>query len=718
MAKHQKKKAKVSKDEITKLIIEVFTSYPEKTFNYKQISKLLRLNRVTEKHLINLILIELSEKGTLAENIRGKYKLNQQNVYITGKIKRERDGIAWCLPDNDSQPVLVPDRNLNKAMNGDTVKVLLFAKRRRRPTEGEVVEVVKRARESFVGKIEISRNYAFLVPETKSLGYDIFIPKENLNGAKDGQLVIGKINDWPKKAKNPFGEIIEVLGNAGDHETEIHAILAEYGLPYSYPKDVEEIAAKIKPGIEAEIGKRKDFRKITTFTIDPFDAKDFDDALSFRKKEDGIWEVGVHIADVTHYVKPNSHLDDEAFNRATSVYLVDRVVPMLPEHLSNGICSLRPNEEKLTFSAVFEMNDNAEVLRSWVGRTIILSDKRFTYEEAQEVLETGKGEFAEELLTLDRLAKTLRKGRFDDGAISFERTETKFELDEKGKPLAVKFKEIKDSNQLIEEFMLLANRTVAEQIGKKAPTTNPKPKTFIYRIHDQPNSDKYGAFQNVVKRLGYKIPGGIDSVSPNAINRILDTIKGKPEQNFVETLAIRSMAKAQYSTFNIGHFGLSFDHYSHFTSPIRRYPDMIAHRLIQHYYDGNKSVDQTEYEDMCTHCSEREMLAAKAERASIKYKQVEFMADKLGCVYDGIISGVTEWGIYVELNDNKIEGMVPMREMDDDFYRFDEEDFCLRGKKNNKVYRLGDPIVVQILRVNLDRKQLDFKITQMNDAEF
>ena len=708
----KKSSGKTNRGLITEWIMREFLAEPKKKFNYKQMTSRLNLKKVSDKHLVMVILSELANKGNLIEISTGKYVLNNTGSYISGTLHREKDGVMWLTPDEKGEAVFIADKGLNRALTGDKVKVYLYARRNRRPPEGEVVEILERSADTFVGRMEISANFSFFIPSSKLLGYDIFIPREQLKDAKDGQVVVARIVDWPQKAKNPIGEVVKVLGDPGLHETEIHAILEEFGLPYDYPENVVKVAERIEPGItEDEVKLRRDFRNITTFTIDPFDAKDFDDALSFQKLENGLWEIGVHIADVTHYVKPDTVIDKEGAHRATSVYLVDRVVPMLPEHLSNGICSLRPDEEKLTFSAVFVMDDDAIVKERWIGRTVIKSDKRFTYEEAQAVLETGEGDFSTELLKLNELAKILRKKRFEHGAMSFERTEVKFDLDEKGKPLGVKFKEVKESNQLIGEFMLLANKVVAEFIGKKSQE-NPHPKTFVYRIHDRPDAEKLSNFRKLVKRLGYKVANNNKEMNSADINAILAQVHGKSEQNLIETIAVRSMAKAAYSTQNIGHYGLSFPFYTHFTSPIRRYPDMMVHRLLQRYMDAGKSVTVEKYEELCKHSSNREMLAAQAERASIKYKQVEFMSDKLGQVFKGVVSGVTEWGLYVELIENKCEGLVPVRDLDDDFYNFDEENFCLRGRKKGNVYTLGDEVSVVVVRANLEKKQLDFMMAK------
>ena len=597
-------------------------------------------------------------------------------------------------------------------MDGDKVKVQLFAKRKGAEPEGEVVEILESKERTFVGKLQVAKGFAFLITENKTLANDIFIPKDKLKGGKNGDKAIVRIVEWPDEAKNPLGEVIDILGIAGQNTAEMHAILAEFGLPYKYPSSVEKAADKIPEAISPEeIENREDFRGITTFTIDPKDAKDFDDALSARRLDNGNWEVGVHIADVTHYVKTDGVIDKEAQSRATSVYLVDRTIPMLPERLCNQICSLRPDEEKLCFSAVFELNSDAVVQNSRICRTIIKSDRRFTYEEAQEVIETGEGDYKEEILALNDLAKKLRERRFKSGAINFDRYEVKFEIDEQGKPVRVYFKISKDANKLIEEFMLLANRTVAEFVGR--PPKGKTKKTFVYRIHELPDPDKMENFASFIRRFGYKLKtDGTKTDVSKGINSLLDNVQGKPEENLIETVAIRAMQKARYSTENIGHYGLAFEYYTHFTSPIRRYPDMMVHRLLERYLAGGRSVIQKKYEDLCGHCSSMEQVAANAERASIKYKQVEFMQDKLGMVFDGVISGVTEWGLYVELNENKCEGLVPIRDLDDDYYEFDEKNYCLLGRRKKRQYRLGDPITIKVAQANLERKQLDFQLAE------
>jgi ribonuclease R len=709
---HKKKGNKnkpLNKKQLTPKVAEIFTREPSKGFNYKQIAKALDIRNDDSRKLINTVMYEMKEAGFLKELYTGKFQYHSKGAYVTGKVDLTSWGSAYIISDDVLEDIFVSKENLKSALHGDKVKVYVHARRKRKKAEGEVVEILERSRETFVGTIEKVFNYAFLSPDSKNMPYDIFIPASELGKAKNGDRVIVKITEWTGRAKNPVGEIVENLGRAGDNNAEMHAILAEFQLPHKFPVEVDRDAEKISSEInEAEIKKRKDYRAISTFTIDPEDAKDFDDALSLQKLKNGNWEVGVHIADVTHYIDMKSLVEEEAIARATSVYLVDRVVPMLPERLSNYICSLRPDEEKLCYSAVFEITDKAQVVDQWFGRTVIKSDKRFTYQEAQSILDSGAGVFHEELKLLNEMAKTIRMERFNRGAISFDRIEVKFKLDDDGKPLGVFFKEHGDTNRLIEEFMLLANRKVAEKIGKVQNANSAK--TFVYRIHDKPDPEKLMNFANFIQRFGYFINPGGGTTTSQAINSVLDQVEGKSEQNLIETLAVRAMAKAKYSCNNIGHYGLAFDHYTHFTSPIRRYPDMMVHRLLTAYLEGENSKDINLFDKWCQHSSEMEHRAALAERASIKYKQVEFMQDKLGQVFEGIISGITDWGIYVELDENKVEGMIPMRELDDDFYVFDESEYCLTGHNNGRKFLLGDRIKVEIVSANLVKKQIDFKV--------
>jgi ribonuclease R len=697
-------------------ILNILSKNPNKALNYKQIAAELHVTDHSQRLLINTILSELKKTQTVSEIERGKFKIKSFENYITGRVDMTSTGIAYILSEETPEDVLVNPKKTLNALHGDLVKVKLYPKTRGRQ-EGEIIEVLKRAKTEFVGTLQVSPKFAFLVPSSNKIHVDIYIPLEKLNGAKDGQKAIAKIIEWPKNGINPIGEIKDVLGNVGENNTEMHAILAEYGLPYEFPKDVERAADLIPVKItEEEIAKRRDFRGITTFTIDPVDAKDFDDALSIQKLKNGNWEIGVHIADVSHYVKPGSMIDKEAISRATSVYLVDRVVPMLPEILSNNVCSLRPHEEKLCFSAVFEMTDEAEVVEEWFGRTVINSDRRFTYEEAQQVIETGKGDFHEEILTLDRLAKILRENRFKKGSIAFEKMEVKFHLDEAGNPTGVYFKIAKDANQLIEDFMLLANRKVAEFVGAKKNAKG-KQRAFVYRVHDKPDPDKLASFAEFVGKFGYKFNIKNEKQVAPALNNLLKEVSEKKEAGTIEILAIRTMAKAIYTTKNIGHYGLGFEYYTHFTSPIRRYPDVMVHRLLQHYLDGGKSPDQEVLEEQCKHSSDMEKLAADAERASIKYKQVQYLEDKIGQEFEGIISGVTEWGIFVELIENHCEGMVRMRDLTDDNYYFDEDNYCLRGRKYGKVLTLGNKVRIEIKRADLVKKQLDFALIDLLDEK-
>ena len=691
--------------------VSVFASQQNNnTFNYKQVSYALGVGTPARQREVALILAEMAFDGDLIEVSPGKYKYPSRGTVATGTFSRRSNGKNSVTIDDDGEVIFVAERNSMHALNGDRVMINIAARRRGVEPEAEVIEIIEPKEQTFIGTLQVERSFAILQTDSKFLATDIIIPKGKLKGGKTGDKAVVRITDWPEDAKNPKGEVIDILGKTGENNTEIHAILAEFGLPYKYPEAVEKAAEKIDAGITPEVvAAREDMRDVTTFTIDPKDAKDFDDALSFRRLPNGNVEVGVHIADVTHYVQPDTILDKEARQRATSVYLVDRVVPMLPEHLSNGICSLRPDEDKLTFSCVFEMDHNARVVSHRICRTVTRSNRRFTYEEAQDVIETGKGEYAEEILELDRLAKILRKERYENGSVDFDRVEVRFDIDETGHPTGVYFKESKDANKLIEEFMLLANKTVARFIGN--PGKRKKPKAFVYRVHDQPDAGKLSDLANLSRNFGYKIKVTGDSSDINrSINRMLVDVKGKGEENLLSTLAIRSMAKAIYSTTNIGHYGLGFEYYTHFTSPIRRFPDMMVHRLLARYMDGGRSVNLQKLEEQCKHSSDMEQLAANAERASIKYKQVEFMRDHLGEVYEGVISGVTEWGLYVEIEENKCEGLIPIRDLADDYYDLDEKNYCLVGRRKNNRFRLGDKVKVKIARADVEKKQLDFAL--------
>lgn len=710
--KREKKAGKrMTKKQLAALLADYFHGKGNEDVPLKRIFEQLRLTTHPLKMLCMDLLAEMKEDDYITETGHHIYRLHQRGVEMTGRFVRKSNGKNSFIPDDGGDPIFIAERNSAHAMNNDRVRIAYYARRKGKTAEGEVLEVLERANDSFVGTLEVTRGYAFLLTENRTLANDIFIPKDKLKGGKTGDKAVVKIIEWPDKAKNPIGQVIDILGRSGENNTEMHAILAEFGLPYSYPKNVEAAADKIPDEIPAEeIARCEDFRDVTTFTIDPKDAKDFDDALSIRSLGGGLWEVGVHIADVSHYVKEGSIIDKEAEKRATSVYLVDRTIPMLPERLCNLLCSLRPNEEKLAYSVIFTLNDKAEVLNHRIVHTVIKSDRRFTYEEAQQVIETGEGDYKFELLELDRLAKILREKRFANGALEFDRVEVKFEIDDKGKPLRVYFKESKDANKLVEEFMLLANRTVAEAIGKVPK--GKKAKVFPYRIHDLPDPAKLDNLAQFIGRFGYKLrtAGNRNDLS-KSINRLLKDVKGKKEENLIETVSIRAMQKACYSTHNIGHYGLGFDYYTHFTSPIRRYPDTMVHRLLTKYLDEHgRTVSEKKYEALCEHCSAMEQLAASAERASIKYKQVEFMQEHVGQIYDGVISGVTEWGLYVELNENKCEGMIPIRDLDDDYYEYDEKNYCLRGRRKKHTYSLGDAITVQVARANLEKKQLDFAL--------
>jgi len=703
-----KKSGGISAESAKEQVLAVICKNPQKEFNYKQISKRLNINDQSGRLKILDLLKELAKGGVIEEIHKGKFRAKLRRDYISGTVDMTRMGYSFIKSEDSEEDVFVSSRNLHTALHGDTVRVLLSPRRKGSRPEGEVVEIIERWRNTFVGIVEVMPNFAFLIPDNKNMPFDLFIPEGKLNGAKQGQKAVAKVTDWDSGSKNPVAEIVEVLGEPGLHETEMHAILAEFELPYRFTKEVEKDAESIKSGItENEIKARRDFRQVFTLTIDPADAKDFDDALSLRKLDNGNWEVGVHIADVTYYVKPGSLVEEEARQRATSVYLVDRVVPMLPERLSNHICSLNPSEDKLTYSAVFELNDRSEVIKDWFGRTIINSDKRFSYEEAQEIIDTEEGEFKDEILVLHRLAQNLRTKRYANGAFSFEKVEISFDLDDQGKPLGIKFRQMGTANQLIEEFMILANIKVAEFVGKTM-----KGKTFVYRVHDKPDPEKISDFSNFITRFGYKLINDNTTSLPKSINKLLNSVTGKKEQNIIETLALRAMAKAVYSTDNIGHYGLALKNYTHFTSPIRRYPDMMVHRLLTSYLNGENPGEKRMFEKLCEHSSKMERLATEAERASIKYKQVEFMSDKIGMEFEGIVSGVTEWGLYVEIIENQCEGMINVRDLDDDYYDYDEENYCMKGRSNGKVYTLGDKVTIEVVKADLQKKQIDYRLAR------
>ena len=719
--------AKKEKD-FSHKIYKILAKDPNKSFNYKQISAILEVDDTQSRNLIIKELKLLAAKEQIEELEKGKYRVIARADYVEGKIDMTSRKTAYFVSPELEDDVFIPTNNLNKALDKDKVKVYIYNRRKGRRPEGEVVEILERYKTEFVGVIDIQKNFAFVSTANAKMYTDIFIPKNKLGDAENGDVVLVKMDDWPEKADSPFGSVIKVLGKPGEHNTEIHAILAEYGLPSDFPVDVEVFAQKIDTEIHPEeIARRRDMRNVLTFTIDPKDAKDFDDALSFQKLENGNYEVGIHIADVSHYLQEGTILDAEAYQRATSVYLVDRVVPMLPEVLSNFACSLRPHEEKYTFSAIFEISEKAEVRNQWFGRTVIYSDQRFAYEEAQHIIETKGDVIAAEVsltgeeytvspeikfatLKLNELSKILRSKRMANGAISFDKVEVKFNLNEQAEPVGVYFKVAKDANHLIEEFMLLANRKVAEFIGKPRPE-----KTFVYRIHDEPDEDKLINLQTVIAKFGYKIDFRTKGDISKSLNNLLSDVQGKKEQNLVDTLAIRSMSKAKYSTDNIGHYGLAFDYYSHFTSPIRRYPDVMAHRLLQQYIDGGASADKEHYEEMCVHSSTMESLAANAERDSIKYMQVKYMLDHKDEEFLGVISGVTEWGIYVEIVSNKCEGMCRIREIRDDYYTFDDKQYALVGEVSGNILQLGDEVYVKVKNADLVKKQLDFTYLRKNE---
>jgi len=720
-------------------LLSLFEQYPTNIFNYRQLSAKLDIQDATGRLQVVEQLEALLTQGKIEMLDKGKYKLVKSAGYHTGTIQVLLSGNAYFICDDLDHDIYIPARNLNTALHHDIVKVYVYKRKKSSKEEGDIVEIIKRYKLSYVGVLQVHKNFGFVIPDDKKMYADIFINKKYLKNAQHGDKVLASITDWPLHSKNPFGKIKEVLGAPGDHTTEIHAILLEHGLPYKFPDKIEEEALKLTTEISAdEIAKRKDMRSVLTFTIDPKDAKDFDDALSFKQLANGNYQIGIHIADVSHYVTENSVLDEEAYQRATSVYLVDRVVPMLPEVLSNGLCSLRPEEEKLTFSAIFELNDKAQVIDQWFGRTVIYSDQRFSYEEAQELIENNQScnsveqynnkvstevsisgtsytvdnTLIQSIILLNTLAKKLRKKRLNHGAISFDRSEVKFELDNQFDPVGVYFKESKDAHKMIEEFMLLANKKVAEFIGcKQGKPTN---KTFIYRTHDEPDLDKLNALQSIIKKFGYKntIDTSTKISTSRSLNTLLKDVHGTGESNMIETLTIRSMSKAEYTTDNIGHYGLAFDYYAHFTSPIRRYPDVMTHRLLQHYLSGGTSPKAALYEEKCKHASEREQLAARAERDSIKYMQVKYMQAHKDLEYEGVISGVTEWGIYVEIIENKCEGMCRIRDIKDDYYIYDEKNYAIVGQATKNIYQLGDHVLIKVKKTDLERKHLDFTLLE------
>jgi ribonuclease R len=709
LKKQNNKKGDFKRD-LRNEIIHIFQRFPKKPLNHKQVAAELGIKDSGVRTLIFELLKTEVENGKLKEIETGKFLLaEQEKSSIEGTIQITKFGRGFVSVPGMAQDIEVSKGNTGFALWGDTVEIQ-FNPKARKP-EARVIRVVERGKKNFVGIIEMSKDHAFFIPSDSHIHVDFYIPKELYNGARHGDKVVAEITEWTKPDRKPFGKIVKVLGKPGSHQVEMHAIIAEFGLPYEFPQEVIDEANKIPDTITPEeISKRRDFRKITTFTIDPFDAKDFDDALSYRKLENGLTEVGIHIADVSHYMLPETLLEKEAYIRATSVYLVDRTIPMLPEKLSNELCSLRPKEEKLCFSAVFELDEDANIRSSWFGRTVIYSDRRFTYEEAQEIIETGKGEFSDEIVHLDKLAKKMRAKRFENGAIDFNTEEVKFKLDEMGKPIGVTIKKMKDSNQLIEEFMLLANKKVGEFVGKRKE--NEQEKTFVYRIHDTPDDGRLLQLKTFVKHLGYKIPKNADQSSSGIIRTLMEQLKGQAEEDIIKQMAIRTMAKAEYSTQNIGHYGLAFEYYTHFTSPIRRYPDVMAHRLLQHYLNGGKSVNTGDYDVKCKHSSMMEKRAAESERASIKYKQVEYMLDHTGKIFEGIVSGLTSWGFYVEVGETKSEGMVSLKTLRDDHYEFDADKYIIRGLRKRTELHMGDTVMIKVLGGNLNQRTLDYEWVQ------
>ncbi len=702
-----------------KSVLEIFRNNPASSLNYKQIAHRLGISDKATMELIRLMIEQLCSGSELIRVDRGKYRINKENpryvqetkTQITGVVDMKQTGKAYVIPEDKSEDVFITSNNTHHALNGDIVRVDLFPKRKDHKREGVIIEILKRKKTQFVGTIELSKNFAFLLPDSSSMPVHIFIPLSQLNGAKHGQKVVAIITEWPKQAENPFGKVIQVLGKPGDDKVEMQSILAETEFPLSFSPKAEKEAARISEKIpDQEIIGRKDFRSTFTITIDPEDAKDFDDAISLKNLPGGNWEVGVHIADVSYYVQPDSAIDREAYERGTSVYMVGRTIPMLPERLSNELCSLQPNQDKLCFSAVFEMDSSGKIYSEWFGKTIIHSDRRFSYEEVQQIIESEKGEYAAEIKIFNQLATKLREERMRKGSINFETQEVRFRLDEAGKPLGIYIREMKDANKLIEDLMLLANRKVAEWIDKKREKGNPR--TFVYRVHDTPTPEKLEIFTQFIGRLGYKLSVGSKKNLASSFNKLFQEIKGTGAENVIETVAIRTMAKAYYSTDNIGHYGLAFPFYTHFTSPIRRYPDLLVHRLLFGYLKGGGSVAKEEYEPKCEHSSEMERRATDAERLSVKYKQAEFMLDKIGQEFDGLISGVSKWGIFAEIVGNKCEGMIRLRDLDDDYYYLDEENFQVIGQRSGERLKLGDKVRIRVKRIDLGRKQMDFDLVR------
>ena len=722
MGRSYKGGVRLNRRTMTDLVTDWFRDNQESSISIKRLYDELKLKTHPMRSMCLDIVLDLVEDGFLKQK-DNQFQLMQKSKYVEGVLQRRVGGKNYLVPDDGGDPIFVAERNSAGAVNGDRVKVVLFARKPHSGLEGEVTEILKRAKDTFVGTLQVKGKFAYLVTPDRS-DRDIFIPLSNLKKGRDGEKAVVKVVEWPDTPdRNPVGKVIDILGAAGENNTEMHAILAEYGLPYTYPENVEQAAEQISADItDAALAGREDFRDVTTFTIDPHDAKDFDDALSIRPIKKGLWEVGVHIADVSYYVQEGSIIDKEAFKRATSVYLVDRTIPMLPEKLCNNLCSLRQDEDKLTYSVIMEITDNAVVKRSRIARTVIRSNRRFAYEEVQAIIEREQqgekeklpgDELKNEIMTLDSLAKILREKRMADGALSFDRVEVRFDIDETGRPVSVFFKESKDANKLVEEFMLLANRTVAEFVGN---VKGGNPKTFVYRVHDEPDPERMENLQNFVAKFGYKLKASGDPAEmAKSMNKMLAEVKGKKEQELIETISIRSMQKACYTTENIGHYGLAFKYYTHFTSPIRRYPDLMVHRLLTRYISGGRSVNQAKYEEYCEHCSGREQLAEQAERASIKYKQVEYMSERMGQVFDAVISGVTEWGIYAEIVENKCEGMIGIRSLGGDYFEFDEKNYCIIGQRTRKRYRLGDHVKVKVVRCNLEKKQMDYELVSVEE---